>query len=298
MRRWILFIALPLIIALVLAYAPARMAFSRWQHDRLVRAAVKFFAQGDLHGASLSAREAVLFPRRRGEAPQPVPSAGQSRMGEGIAVLVGVLTIPPAALAWFSRFENARAFSSVRPVWTLSAESLPSGWTSESVAPTEAARNLLRFTEWQSFTIRDTGGIAAQIVRLGWERAARTPAFVTNHTPAVCMPASGWAQTAPPFLLTLKIRDGALPCAVFPFERDGVRILALQSLSAGGPPESRLVDPAQIPGGIRRFATLWQEPMRQITEELLLYIPDPGEAEARKNSATEFLNTILSQHKP
>lgn len=103
---------------------------------------------------------------------------------------------------------------------------------------------------------------------------------------------------APPFLLTIKIRDGALPCAVFPFKRDGVRILALQSLSAGGSPESRLVDPAQIPGGIRRLATLWQEPMRQITEELLLYIPDPGEAEARKNSAADFLNAILSQRKP
>lgn len=98
--------------------------------------------------------------------------------------------------------------------------------------------------------------------------------------------------------LTLKVRGGELPCAAFPFERDGVRLLALQHLSSGGRPELRLMDPSQIPGTFARLGTLWHEPMRQITEEVLLYIPDPGDAEARKNSAAEFLNAVLSQRTP
>ncbi len=58
------------------------------------------------------------------------------------------------------------------------------------------------------------------------------------------------------------------------------------------------MDPSQIPGTFARLGTLWHEPMRQITEEVLLYIPDPGDAEARKNTAAEFLNAVLSQRTP
>lgn len=107
------------------------------------------------------------------------------------------------------------------------------------------------------------------------------------------MPSAGWRQSAPPFLLTLKLRGSDLPCAAYPFARDGTRLLAIQSLSAGGRPETRLVDPAQIPGTFRRLATLWEAPLRQITEELLLYLPDPGDADARKSDATAVLEAVL-----
>jgi hypothetical protein len=143
--------------------------------------------------------------------------------------------------------------------------------------------------------LRNPEGATAQVTRLGWDSGARTPAFVTTHTPAVCLPTAGWTPSAPPFLLAVKVRDTELPCAAYPFVREGARLLALQNLTANGRTEMRLVDPAQIPGTFRRLATLWQAPLRQITGELLIYIPDPGDTEARKKSAAEFLEAILVQ---
>ena len=225
------------------------------------------------------------------ETPTPsAPATGE----EGRCVFVISLAILLSAWAWSSRIE--RRDSPQR--WTLTDNRLPSGWTSESVAATASARSQLRFTEWQCLRVRNTDGTAAQVIRLAWKSGMRTPAFVTNHTPAICLPSSGWKQWAPAFFFRLQIHVGELPCVAFPFERDGVRLLALQHLSSGGRPELRLMDPSQIPGTFARLATLWHEPMRQITEELLLYIPDPGDAEARKNSATEFLNAVLSQRTP
>ena len=225
----------------------------------------------------------------------PVSRVGPVGMPEGIAIFVIVLTIPLAARAWYSSFEKDRGASGNATAWMLSDSHLPAGWTATFVAPTKPVRTGLRFDEWQSFQLRNAEGAAAHVIRLAWKSGTRLPSFVTNHTPAICMPSAGWAQSAPPFLLTLKIHGAELPCVAYPFERDGTRILALQSLSAGGRPEPRLVDPAQIPGTFRRLATLWEAPLRQITDELLLYIPDPGDADARKNSAAAFLEAVLVQ---
>ena len=231
----------------------------------------------------------------------PIPAVAENRHptalasgAEGRCIFVVTVAIRISAWAWFSRIEHRDSAQR----WILADSHLPSGWTSESVASTASAKSQLRFTEWQCLRVRNTDGAAAQVIRLAWKGGARTPAFVTNHTPAICLPSFGWKQWAPAFFLTLKVRGGELPCAAFPFERDGVRLLALQHLSSGGRPELRLMDPSQIPGTFARLATLWREPMRQITGELLLYIPDPGDAEARKISATEFLNAVLSQRTP
>ena len=216
------------------------------------------------------------------------------RMPEGIAIFAIVLAIPFILQFWFSRFERSGMQTSNPPVWMITDDHLPDGWTSEFIAPTKTLRTGLRFSEWQSFQLRNPAGATAQVIRLRWKAGTRMPAFATNHTPAVCMPSAGWTQSGAGFLLTLQIHGAELPCAAFPFERDGVRVLALQNLSANGIPEMRLVDPAQIPGGFRRLATLWQAPMLQITDELLLYIPDPGDVEARKKSGAEFLEAILA----
>ena len=223
------------------------------------------------------------------------PAITPVRMPEGSAVFLLVTAVFLGMHAWFSRFENVRALSGEAPVWTISDAHLPAGWTSASIEPAKGVRRALRFSEWRSFQMRKPDGESAHVIRMAWDAASRTPSFVTNHTPAVCMPAAGWAQSEPPFFLTLKIHGSELPCAAFPFARDGTRLLALQSLRAGGRAELRLMDPAQIPGTFRRLASLWNEPMRQITEELLIYIPDPGDAKARKDSATEFLSAVLVQ---
>ena len=244
-------------------------------------------------GFGLLLGAAVLLARGRTATLPASSEIPPARMPEGAAIFLIVSAIFLGTHAWFSHFEKTRTLPGSPSVWTISDARLPAGWTSESVAPTKAATLLVRFSEWKSFTVRNPDDLSAQIIHLAWNPAKRTPAFVTNHTPAVCMPSAGWVQSAPPFFLTLKIHGSEVPCAAFPFVRDGTRLLALQSLSAGGRPELRLMDPSQIPGTFRRLATLWQEPMRQITEELLLYIPDPGDAQAREKSAAEFLSAVL-----
>ena len=119
------------------------------------------------------------------------------------------------------------------------------------------------------------------------------PSFAFIHTPAVCMPSAGWIEAGPPTRMTLSIHGAELPCVGYPFTRDGARVLALQSLSAGGNVDLRLVDPAQATGGFQRISTLWRAPLRQITEELLLYIPDPGDPAARKEAATLILSALI-----
>ena len=269
----------------ILAHAQGQEAALGW-HD-CVGGTATAFAFG------LLLATAVLLSHGRAAA-LPSPARTEPvRMPEGIAIFAIVLAIPLASRAWFSRFEKTDAPPGKVSAWMLSDSRLPSGWTAESVAPTKILRTGLRFSEWQSFEVRNPEGATAQAIHLAWKIGVRMPASVTNHTPAICMPSAGWTQSAPPFLLTLKIHGEELPCAAYPFVRDGARVLALQSLSAGGRPELRLMDPAQIPDSFQRLATLWQAPLRQITEELLLYIPDPGEDEARKNSAAAFLETIL-----
>ena len=233
----------------------------------------------------------------------PIPAAAENPAprapmigAEGRFIFAVTVAILLSSWAWFSRIERRDSAPHAQQ-WALTADHLPAGWTSEFIAATPAAKSQLRFSEWQCFRVRNAEGAAAQVIRLAWKSGARTPAFITNHTPAICLPSAGWRQSAQPFLLTLKIHGADLPCAAFPFERDGTRLLALQHLSSRGHPELRLMDPSQIPGTLGRLATLWQEPMRQITEELLLCIPDPGDADARKNSATEFLNAVLSPRK-
>ncbi len=57
-RRW--WLVSGLIVALALAASIGRPAFSRWQHDKLIRNATESLAAGDARGAYLSAREAIL----------------------------------------------------------------------------------------------------------------------------------------------------------------------------------------------------------------------------------------------
>ena len=237
---------------------------------------------------------AAIFLSHRTAIAAPVPcDITPSRMPEGIAILMTVAAILAGTHGWFSRLEKSRAQPGSAPVWEIAADHLAPGWAVESVAPTKAARTMIRFSEWQSLTVRNPEGTTAQVIRLAWNASARMPPFVTTHTPAVCMPSAGWTQAGPAFLFTLELRGEEFPCTAFPFERDGTRLLALQSLSANGRPELRLMNPSPIPGTLGRLAKLWKEPLRQITEELLLYIPDPGDAEARKKSATEFLGAVL-----
>jgi exosortase len=238
---------------------------------------------------------AFLLARGRAAVPAaPSPSA-PIPMPEGTAIFVIVLAIPLAAHAWFSRFEKADAASGKALRWTLSDRHLPAGWTSEYVAPSKTVRIGLRFSEWQSFQLRNPDGATAQVIHLAWKPGTRLPSFVTNHTPAICMPAAGWVQSGPPALLTLEVRGASLPGVTYPFTREGARLLVFQSMSAGGQIEQRFVDPTQIPGGFQRLANLWHAPLRQISEELLLYLPDPGDTAPRKSAASAVLEAVLAR---
>jgi hypothetical protein len=269
----------------LLTHSSGQQAAAEW-HDTV---------GGSATAATFALVLAVACLLSRGVAQRPIatPPAGLVRIPEGVAIFAIVLTIPLAAHAWFSGFENSAVPTGKVLRWTLSDTRLPAGWTSEYVAPAKTARTSLRFSEWQSYQLRSPDCANAQVIHLSWEPGTRIPSFVTNHTPAICMPASGWVQSAPAEVLTLTVRGTALPGVIYPFTRDGARMLVFQSMSAGGQIEQRFVDPTQIPGGFRRLATLWHAPLRQISEELLLYAPDPGDSTSRASAAAAILEAVL-----
>jgi hypothetical protein len=58
------------------------------------------------------------------------------------------------------------------------------------------------------------------------------------------------------------------------FEQEGRAVAVLQSVSSGGVNGFHVIDPAHIEDRWHRLRTLWQAPLRQVNEELLLYVPD------------------------
>jgi hypothetical protein len=119
------------------------------------------------------------------------------------------------------------------------------------------------------------------------------PSLAFYHTPALCMPWVGWTETDVPRKFSLPTHGGPIPCVAYRFVQDGIGIMALQSLSSDGKNGSYLIDPQHIQNRWHRLLTLWRAPLRQVNEELLIYLPDFGEERLQIEAATRLLDAIL-----
>ena len=192
----------------------------------------------------------------------------------GLAVLCIFSLIPILSNVWFSRMQIPQSEMPQTPLWKIDMANLPPGWSAEAVAPTESERSMLQFSEWEAFRVQSAAGWSAQIVHLFWKPGEGMPSMAFYHTPAMCMPWVGWHENGAPERVTLPLPSGEIPCVMYRFDQGNVRQTVLQSLASAGRADFFTVDPMRLGGRFSRLSMLWREPLRQVNEELLIYVPE------------------------
>jgi hypothetical protein len=89
-----------------------------------------------------------------------------------------------------------------------------------------------------------------------------------------------------------------VPFAAYRFAQDGTGFVVLQSLSCGGENGYHIIDPEHMENRWHRLRSLWRAPLRQVNEELLVYLPDFGGQEAQTRAATELLDALIATPTP
>jgi exosortase len=217
---------------------------------------------------------------------------------DGIVIAFAILATPLLARTWFHHLQIPAESQPRTAHWTIDPNRLPSGWDSEIVQPNDTARTALRYSGWNAFRFRSPRGWSAQIVHLTWAPGTSLPGMAFYHTPAMCLPWSGWSESVPAKAATLVVRGEPLPCVVYRFRQGNEATVVIQSLSNGGATGHHFVDPALIGGRGRRLATLWKAPLRQVNEELLVYLPDFGSADLQSEAFGELLDHVLGPNRP
>ena len=235
---------------------------------------------------------ALLLKRGASRGTEQEGRAGEVEGFDGAAVCCAYVAIPLLAWMWFARFSGTGGDE--RPQWALSYSHLASAWQAEAVEPRPGERRGLRFSTWQGCRLQTPEGWNAQVIHIGWSRGTSMPSLAFYHTPELCMPWVGWTEVGQPVEMTLPGRAGAIPCVAYRFAQDGQAIIVLQSLSSGGKNGYHLIDPRHVEGRWHRLRTLWRAPLRQVNEELLVYLPDFGEEKEETRAATELVDAVVA----
>lgn len=214
---------------------------------------------------------------------------------DGVFTCGAFALVPMIVWAWFSTVAAPAPVGSERPQWTLDTAALPSTWHVEATEPRPGERAGLRFSNWQGYRLQAPEGWNAQVIHLRWNRGESMPSLAFYHTPALCMPWVGWTQVGQPKKLNLSLHTGPVPCVAYRFMQDRVGVLVLQSLSSGGENGYHILDPNHLESRWRRLLTLWRAPLRQVNEELLIYVPALGNEDAELQVAAEAMDALLAK---
>ena len=123
------------------------------------------------------------------------------------------------------------------------------------------------------------------------------PSLAFYHTPALCMPWVGWTEVGRPKKIELVIRNRTVPCVAYRFAQDGAGVTVLQSLSSGGQNGYHILDPKHLEDRWHRVLTLWKAPLRQVNEELLIYVAASNEGDADLRAASSVLDALIIDQK-
>jgi len=274
------------VLALALTFHGGGPATAIRYHDTVgtIATAVTFLAVFILAG---------VFRDRRSAGPV-VSSPRHTNPGYGgIFACFAFMAIPLLTWSWFARVASATALAPERPQWTLNPSKLPPAWRSESVEPRPGERTGLQFSTWQGCRLQSPEGWSTQVIHLGWKPGESMPSLAFYHTPALCMPWVGWTEIGHPKKMTLPLRGGAVPFVAYHFTQDGVGLLVLQSLSSGGENGYHILDPEHLENRWHRLLTLWRAPLRQVNEELLIYLPALGDEDAQLRAAATAMDALL-----
>jgi exosortase len=239
----------------------------------------------------------ILAARLRDRHPLPpaeTPAAAATPGYDGFAVCGSFAAIPILAAAWFATLSDGSLNASERPQWTLDPARVPDTWRLERVQPRPGEKTGLQFSTWQGYRLQSPDGWSVQVIHLDWKRGESMPSLAFYHTPAMCMPWVGWTQVGQPRKLTLPLRTGEVPCVAYRFTQDGAGVLVLQSLSSGGENGFHILDPAHLEDRRRRLLTLWKAPLKQVNEELLIYLPARADENGELQAAAAAMDVLLA----
>jgi exosortase len=208
----------------------------------------------------------------------------------GVAVFCAFALAPVLAWGWFGHSTTTEAAT---PRWTMYFNRRNGDWQAVQVNPRPGERSGLRFDTWEGCQMWTPEGWSAEVIHIGWARGHSMPSLAFYHTPELCMPWVGWRETGVPGKLDVPVHGTKVPCMAYRFEQDGQGIFVLQSLSAGGRNGYHVIDPHHMEDRWHRLRTLWQAPMKQVDEELLVYLPDFGSAEEETKAASEVLEAVV-----
>jgi hypothetical protein len=173
---------------------------------------------------------------------------------------------------------------------------LPEGWTKQWIEPTRQERALLRFAESQAWAFRAPDGRSAWLYHFLWEGDGMPP-LAFSHTPAMCMPWSGWFPVGEPGVEVLRPAGGSLPATTFAFTQGEARVVAIQIVSSGGRVRPFTAFDPYAGNRLGRLVSMWRSPREHIDEEILLYIPDIADHAAAIEFANDLLGRLLSERK-
>jgi len=161
-------------------------------------------------------------------------------------------------------------------LWVLDSKGIPTDWKAQHVDGSRRERALLRYSEREAIQVNSIGTGSAQIIHLFWKPGSHMPALAFYHSPALCMPWSGWKATQTPQPLALKTKFGPLVGTLFSFEREGNQASVFQMLASAGRPVEPVIQSAGIANRLMRIASAWRETGKQVDEEMLVYLPASG----------------------
>lgn len=179
------------------------------------------------------------------------------------------------------------------PRWRVDLDDLPAGWSIRALSATSLQTAMLRYTDWAGFRVRMPDGLWADIIHLFWRSGRGMPSVAFYHTPALCMPATGWQMIGEPEPIELRVRGGTVGFVRYVMQREDERVMALQFLSRGMRSDPFLVASVAGKGRLARLAELWRGAREAVNEEIPLYLPAPALGESDTAFAAEVFSTLF-----
>jgi hypothetical protein len=223
---------------------------------------------------------------------QGASEGARSRLAGGIAVLMLFAAIPLLAGWLHSSGHSAPAATS--PAFAVRTAEASAGWSVTVTEPTDRERALLQFSEGIRVNVRTPSGISAQVLHFFWKPGSTMPLFAWQHSPELCLPATGWIPTGARENRTLTLHGRDVDCVLWRFEQDGSQLVVIQALLSNG-----IAVPARTVGGSRsrfhRLQQLWSaRKAALLNEELLIYMPALSSRRLQQQTAASIFQEIFA----
>jgi len=229
-----------------------------------------------------------------GNSPIPPLPPGHWKDWPGAAAFVSLPLLVALLCSWLAAQHGPLPRSAL---WRVTLARLPEGWTTTPLAAPAAARTLLRFSTWESYQLHSAQGWSAQLAHLYWSDGTRIPGAAFMHNPKICLASQGWVEFQKPESWTLELHGRRLACITYRLRQGNTYLAAVQILNTNTGSEFPASSFYDSSSWQHRLLSSWTAPQHQVTEEVILSLPDPGNSHDIQTLSIRLLQTLLSPNK-